>query len=206
MPIWNPSCVISGVTKMSRRVTKAKKEEIKAKEETAKLLKLDLGCGQNVREGFLGVDIAKVDGVKYVTDLFKHPWPFKDASVEEIHASHFFEHIPQMERPKFMDECHRILIPGGKMTVIVPYYSSMRAIQDWNHMWPPVCESSFLYFNREWRKVNKLDHYDVHCDFDFSYGYALAPELQSRNQEYRDSAIRNYINSVMDLHVNLTKK
>lgn len=191
---------------MARRITKAKKDKIRKDEEAKKLLRLDLGCGQNKREGFLGVDYVKVDGVEFVQDLFQFPWPWKDASTEEIHTSHFFEHIPQMTRPKFMDECYRILIPGGKMTVIVPYYSSMRAVQDYHHQWPPICEASFLYFNREWRKANKLDHYEVHCDFDFAYGYAIAPEIQSRNQEYRDVAVRNYINSVMDLHVSLTKK
>jgi SAM-dependent methyltransferase len=191
---------------MARRMTKKRKEEIKKAEEQKKLLKLDLGCGQSKRDGFLGVDIAKVDGVDFVVDLFKFPWPWKDASVEEIFTSHFFEHVPQSIRPKFMDECYRILIPAGKMTVVVPYYSSMRAVQDYHHQWPPISETSFLYFNKNWLKANKLDHYPTHCDFDFTYGYAVGPYWAARAQEARDFAVQYHINSVADLQVLLTKR
>jgi predicted SAM-dependent methyltransferase len=59
-------------------------------------LKLDLGCGQNPREGFDGVDLYG-DKAKHKVDLFKFPWPFADNSVDEIHCSHFMEHIPSRE-------------------------------------------------------------------------------------------------------------
>ena len=80
----------------------------KAKERTAPMrphlveavstptVKLDLGCGQNPKEGFEGVDI-RGGKAKHVCDLFKFPWPFADESIDEIHASHFCEHIPSRE-------------------------------------------------------------------------------------------------------------
>ena len=57
--------------------------------------KLDLGAGQNPREGFEGVDIYP--GAKHVVDLLKFPWPFADESVDELHCSHFAEHIHARE-------------------------------------------------------------------------------------------------------------
>ena len=39
-------------------------------------LKIDLGCGSNKKEGYIGVDILDVPGVDYVTDLSKNPLPF----------------------------------------------------------------------------------------------------------------------------------
>lgn len=179
-----------------------------AKKKPAAPLKLDLGCGDNKREGFTGVDFVKTPSVDIVHDLFKFPWPFKNESVEEIHCSHFFEHVPARLRPKFMDECHRVLQPGGKITVIVPYYASMRAIQDFTHEWPPVSEGSFLYFNRGWREQNKLMHgpYKMQCDFDFGYGYTVDPEIQNRNVEYQQQAIRSNLNAVINLHVTLTRR
>jgi hypothetical protein len=59
-------------------------------------LKLDLGCGENPKEGFEGVDLYG-EKAKHKIDLFKFPWPFKDNSVEEIHCSHFLEHVPARE-------------------------------------------------------------------------------------------------------------
>ena len=92
------------------------------------------------------------------------------------------------------------------MTVISPYFASHRAYQDYTHKWPPVCENSFLYFNKGWRDVNRLDHYDATCDFDFTYGYVMAQDWAQRSQEARDFAVRQYWNVVADLQVVLTKK
>ena len=170
------------------------------------LLKLDLGCGQNKQPGFSGVDIWDGPGVDFVVDLFKTPLPFKDESVEEIFGSHFFEHTPQNIRFAFMDELHRILIPGGKITFITPYWSSARAAQDPTHMWPPICENTYLYFNKGWREMNKLTHYNVKCDFDFSYGYILDPETTLKNTETQQFWVKHYTNSVSDLSVTLVKR
>lgn len=170
------------------------------------LLKLDLGCGQNKQPGYLGVDIAAAPGVDKVFDLFTFPFPFKSAQVEAIYASHFFEHIPQNLRFQFMDECYRLLVPGGKMAIICPYYSSVRAVQDPTHQWPPIAEWTFLYFNKGWREQNKLDHYPVKCDFDFTYGYAFYPQWAGRSEEQRQFAIQHHINVVSDIHVELTKR
>lgn len=182
--------------------------KLKAAPEPVVFLKLDLGCGDAKKEGFKGVDFVKTPAADYVHDLFSFPWPFKDASVEEVHCSHFFEHVPHMLRGKWMDELHRILIPEGKATIIVPYYTSIRAIQDFTHEWPPVSPNSFLYFNKGWREQNKLTHghYDLKCNFDFVYGYSINAAWAGRNDEARAFAINNYVNCIDDLHVTLTKK
>ena len=166
--------------------------------------KLDLGAGQNKREGFTGVDIAPTSDIQ--CDLFKFPWPFDNESVAEVHCSHFFEHVPQQLRGKFMDELYRVLVKGGTGFFITPYWSSMRAIQDPSHMWPPIAESSYLYFNKGWREANKLDHYDIHCDFDFGYGYGMDQETAARNPETQQFWAKHYVNSVSDLHVTVTKR
>jgi len=59
-------------------------------------VKLDLGCGQHPKEGFDGVDLYATQA-KHRVDLFKFPWPFADESVDEIHCSHFMEHVPARE-------------------------------------------------------------------------------------------------------------
>jgi hypothetical protein len=106
---------------------------------------------------------------------------------------------------KFMEEVYRILKPGGKIKIIAPYYSSMRCWQDPTHR-RAICEATFLYFNKKWREDNKLDHYGINGDMDFVYGYDIPNEIATRSEEYRTTAIRQYINSVNDIHVTLTKR
>lgn len=171
-------------------------------------LKLDLGAGDNCKEGFLGVDFVKTNSTKYVHDLFTFPWPFKDSSVEEAHLSHFFEHVPQKLRAKFMDELYRVLQPGAKVTVITPYFNSVRATQDFTHEWPPISPNSFLYFNKKWREDNKLTHghYEMKADFDFQYGYSVNPTWAGRSDEARAFAVTHYLEVISDLHTTLTSK
>lgn len=40
--------------------------------------------------------------------------------VQEIYSSHFLEHIPHRKVLFLLRECHRVLKPGGKITVKVP--------------------------------------------------------------------------------------
>lgn len=166
-------------------------------------MKLDLACGANKQEGFDGVDKVKVPGVDHVVNLEKFPWPFKADSVDEIWCSHYVEHTKDLI--KFMDECYRILKVGGRMTVVAPYYSSMRAWQDPTHT-RAICEATFLYFNKGWREANGLDHYGIKSDFDFTYGYAFSPEWATRSEEARLFALNHYINVATDIQAVMTKR
>jgi predicted SAM-dependent methyltransferase len=166
-------------------------------------VRVSLACGQRKPEGFLGIDISEMEGVDIVHDLNVYPWPFEDDSVDEFECSHFIEHVADLMA--FMDEVHRTLKPGGKMSVVAPYYSSIRAWQDPTHV-RAISEASFLYYNKEWRTTNGLDHYPIKSDFDFVYGYALDPAWQNRSEEARSFAIKHYINVVTDIYVTLTKR
>jgi SAM-dependent methyltransferase len=171
-------------------------------------LKLDLACGNNKREGFLGVDKFATDATDHTFDLLTFPWPIADGAVAEVHCSHFFEHIPGQLRPRFMDEVYRVLKTGGQAVIITPYWSSMRSIQDFTHEWPPVCEASFMYFNKGWRETNKLTHgaYNMKCDFDFGYGWTLDNDITVRHQDAQQFSVKHYNNAVLDVHVTLTKR
>src|SRR5581483_2634355 len=46
--------------------------------------------------------------------------PFPDARVSRIYSSHFFEHLSFRETQQFLDECRRVLAPGGRFSVCVP--------------------------------------------------------------------------------------
>jgi len=176
------------------------------KKDTVNLInevKLNLACGQRREEGYFGIDKVSGDSVDAVVDLEVFPWPIKSESVEEIICSHYVEHTSDLI--KFMDEVYRILKPNGKIKIVAPYYTSIRCWQDPTHK-RAISEASFLYFNKNWRDINKLDHYGIESDFDFTYGYDIAEDWRSKHQEARDYAIKHYSNVVNDIHLVLVKR
>lgn len=170
-------------------------------------MKLNLGCGNRREDGYVNIDIVKTAATDQIVNLFQFPWPWHDGDVDEIFAAHFFEHVPSYLRFEFMDECYRVLKPGGIVRFIVPYYSSVSAIQDPTHEWPPLCEMSFMYFDKKWRKEMKLDHYDVMCDFEPGFGfmpseYANLPD----DEEVSKEIVRHKMNVIELLYVTLKRR
>lgn len=183
-----------------------------------KTLKLDLACGQNCREGFEGVDIW--DGAQHKVNLLRFPWPFETSSVHELHCSHFIEHIP-MEfvddsgnyvpcgTPgakdlffKFFDECYRILKPDAWMTVITPCARNNRAFQDPTHRRFIVAET-FFYLFKSFREQNKLDHYNVTCDFAGDINPTVFAEMNARAPEVQQQKFTECWNVILDWHAKL---
>lgn len=195
-------------------------------------MKLDLACGKNKREGFLGVDNIKFDTVDIVMDLFQKEWTatetpagtddswelvtagikrLKADSVDEVVCSHFVEHIPATKRIAFMNEMWRVMKVGAKAQIIVPHWASCRAYGDLTHQWPPVSEMWFYYLSTTWRET-QAPHDDIKwnpdgysCHFDATWGYSLNPALHIRNQEYQNFALSNYKEAAQDIIATLTK-
>ena len=161
------------------------------------IAKLDLSYGELPKDYLF----IRPDGF----DPMKLPWPFKDNSIEEANSAFLFQRVPAKQRGEWMDELYRVLVPKGRVTVIVPYYSSARSVQDYLAEWPPLSENSFLYFTKPFRDQNKLD-YPVKCNFSFTYGYDLDPEVATRNDETRAKAAKTQLNAVSNLHIVLTKE
>lgn len=179
-------------------------------------VRIDIGCGKNKKEGFLGVDILKFEGVDIVMNAAIERWPFEDASVDEVHSSHFVEHLEAAERIHFVNELYRVLKPTeydnagkaikGLATIIVPHWASQRAYGDLTHKWPPVSEFWFYYLDKDWRAVNAPHNQDYKCHFGVNWGYNLHPALQSRNAEYQQNAMQFWKEACSDIIAQFTKK
>ena len=171
---------------------------------------IDLGCGQNKKEGFIGVDKYPAPGVDIVHDLEVFPWPFEDNSVDEAHSSHHLEHIDGDKRLPFFQELYRVMKPGATALFITPSADSNRAIQDPTHKFPPVVPEFYqCYLNKEWRVNNKLNHgaYDER-PLNFAVqqvNVGLVPELMGRNDAYRADAMRHFRNVTVDTFVTIVK-
>lgn len=72
---------------------------------------VQLGCGEHRLPGWENFD----DEV----DISK-PLPFEDRSIDNILVEHCLEHVGPNEAMLFLEEAHRVLVPGGVLRVALP--------------------------------------------------------------------------------------
>jgi SAM-dependent methyltransferase len=105
-------------------------------------MKLNLGCGANVVDGWINVDYALgaklaklplfaainrklgIFSFDWDSRVFLHdlttPFPWRDASVDCCYSSHTLEHLNREQGMLLLREAHRVLKPGGVFRIIVP--------------------------------------------------------------------------------------
>jgi SAM-dependent methyltransferase len=93
--------------------------------------KLNVGCGHDVKPGWVNLDIAPLDGVDVVHNLEDHPLPFEDGSFDYIECIDILEHVHDL--PDVMRELHRILAPGGRLRIHGPHFTSSTWATDPTH-------------------------------------------------------------------------
>jgi SAM-dependent methyltransferase len=140
--------------------------------EGRKLLKLDIGCGQNKKKGFLGVDKVHFDEVDFVLDITKEKLPLEDNVVDEVFSNHFFEHI---DSPKeALEELIRVSVHGAQFEIWTPYLKSNDAFllghrHFYNEsIWQHIC---ILYPHFWLKDVEATLRLDKIC-------YILAPNIR----------------------------
>lgn len=114
--------------------------------------KLHLGCGLNTPPDWINLDgswnarlarrpllrgllkglgliPAEAGEVKWSREIVIHdvrkPLPFADGSIDAVYSAHLLEHLYLEEADRLLGECHRVLIPGGILRVVVPDLRSL---------------------------------------------------------------------------------
>lgn len=81
-------------------------------------MKIHLGCGKNIKEGYVNIDAYVNYPRVEKLDIFN--LPYKDETVDEILSEHLAEHIKFEDEEKFWRESFRILKKGGKLICETP--------------------------------------------------------------------------------------
>jgi predicted SAM-dependent methyltransferase len=106
---------------------------------------VNLGCGTDVRDGWINIDSAPRAGVK-AHDI-RQGLPFFNNSIDYIYASHVLEHLDYSVASKLIDECHRALLPGGVVRLVLPDVPRLLAdyvrgdVSDWQGFTQFVCSA-----------------------------------------------------------------
>lgn len=94
-------------------------------------IRLNLGCGNKAREGFVGVDRFPCAAAQLLCDL-EARLPFRDGSVAELHLDNVIEHVRDI--PAFMRELARVARPGARVTILTPHFSALASWRDPTHL------------------------------------------------------------------------
>lgn len=81
-------------------------------------LKLNMGCGRKVKKGWINIDLSPHADLSL--DM-REPLPFSANSSSFIYSEHFLEHLEYpLHATIFLNECYRVLEPGGVISIGVP--------------------------------------------------------------------------------------
>ena len=80
---------------------------------------LNLGCGYRSHPQWTNVNFVATGKKVIAHDLSKNI-PFADNTFDLVYHSHVLEHFSQAVAVNFIEECYRVLRPGGIVRVVVP--------------------------------------------------------------------------------------
>jgi hypothetical protein len=96
-------------------------------------VRLELGCGAKPTAGFTHHDRWKHSPhVDVEFPLEQIPWPVADGECEELRAIDVFEHL-KLDVQVWLDECWRVLKPGGLLTMRLPAWDNPYSYRDPTH-------------------------------------------------------------------------
>ncbi len=138
---------------------------------------LDLGCGPIPQNKFKANDIVGIDLVENKKEnvikckLGYEKLPFDKDSFDYLTAYDLIEHIPRFSEISengppfifFMNECYRVLKPGGIFLSMTPIYPYFGAFQDPTHNNIITVDTFKLYFSE--KKYEIAHHYGITSNF-----------------------------------------
>ncbi len=136
---------------------------------------IHLGCGKDYLSSFLNADINPFRKIDLWIDLTRR-LPAPDGAVEAIYSLETLEHLYPEEVERLLQDCRRVLKPGGRIRLGVPNLRrAVEAYQSGNLAW-------LQDWPRSYRSVGgKLSNF-LFCDGQHRMGFdfSLLEELLTR--------------------------
>jgi predicted SAM-dependent methyltransferase len=86
--------------------------------------RLNLGAGNHYAVGWINLDRYDLAHHEHrpdvVWNVLEGGLPWDDQTFEQVYAGHFLEHVPYIRAADVVQECWRVLAPGGQLAVVGP--------------------------------------------------------------------------------------
>ncbi|MBU2634604.1 MAG: hypothetical protein ABIJ14_00855 [Nanoarchaeota archaeon] len=93
--------------------------------------KLNLGSGNDIRKGWVNVDLIDIAGADIIHNLDHFPYPFEDSTFNQMIAGDIMEHLHNPN--KFIKELWRIGKDGCEIKIITPHFTAGEVSEDLSH-------------------------------------------------------------------------
>jgi SAM-dependent methyltransferase len=93
-----------------------------------KNLRLHLGCGPDIRDGWVNIDLTKPQKqatATYIQYDLRRGLPLAENTCQYIYSSHFFEHLVYRHGVALMKDCYHALQPGGIFRIALPHFGRL---------------------------------------------------------------------------------
>jgi hypothetical protein len=158
-------------------------------------LRVNLGCGKDIRAGWINVDKVELPGVDVCHDITHVPLPFETNSCTEVLCKDVLEHL---EYFPVLRDIHRILHSGGRVTIQVPHFTSKDAYSDPTHrtLFTRNTFNYFIdghfrsyYFDFSFSRVTKIHiHFDRRLGYIYNYFLELLVNSTTKLQNFYEGS------------------
>jgi predicted SAM-dependent methyltransferase len=133
-------------------------------------VKLHLGCGSDLRDGWVNIDLPPLSGYQkrttrtlFIAYDLRRGLPMPDNSCDFIYSSHFWEHLDNDDGVRLMQDCYRCLRPGGIFRIVLPDFAKafaayLRGDEHYFHLIEPEA----LHVSPETVTLVDYIHYSVY--------------------------------------------
>lgn len=127
---------------------------------------LDLGCGANKHQGYIGIDVYPFNRVDIVRDL-RRGLPFEDSSIDGIIANHILEHFNGEDLIFIVEEMWRVCRPNTEIGITVPGHTSPNRGKDFTHKKTDWDQWSFQMWEKKDGEylIERGPLYGIHGEF-----------------------------------------
>ena len=178
------------------------------------MLRLNLGCGEDHKPGYINVD--KYGNPDIFHHLEKFPWPWEDESVEEVLMKHILEHLGEStdDYLGIIKELYRVCVGGAAINIIVPHPRHDDFLDDPTHVRIVTPAGLSLFSkskNAEWIGKgfsNSLLGLYLDVDFeiigvDYVFDPVWAEILNDKDDMFIYQAVKRYNNVIRETLINI---
>jgi predicted SAM-dependent methyltransferase/2-polyprenyl-3-methyl-5-hydroxy-6-metoxy-1,4-benzoquinol methylase len=160
-----------------------------------------MGCGPDIREGFIHSDLRKFDHVDIVCNAWELSQHIKD--VNHIYSRHMLEHLTNFEADRTLRDWLKALKTNGTIRIIVPdmdFHAKQWLEADWNEEtlknkwsdarhsfagfwgWQEQCDPWDMEYNNSYWSVHKSGYNKKRMEFLLKRIGYINIEIETKNQ------------------------